>query len=299
MVHLLRPRIPPFLPVALLVILGICSFGRQSAQQAACARRVTLDPANFNVQTVFTGRTPGELRVKFGFFEAPLFLPSQQWFVFADQWDECGQEWPVPGLCDPSFPSTGLLAYDAQSEQRTVFELIKDPSANFCGAALDPLTGGLLLADMKGRRVVRWTRSSRGVWEMETLASHLGGQRLNGPDDLVARSDGVVYFSDVAFEPNAPAFGAPEISFQGLYSLRNGTIHLESNDARFCNGVALSPDEKKVLLPGHGRGCDRPMGRVAERRTHEPAHAAPIERARLSRRDDCPQVGRAALRRHD
>jgi hypothetical protein len=107
---------------------------------------------------------------------------------------------------------------------------------------------------------------------METLASHLGGKRLNGPDDLVARSDGVVYFSDVAFEPNAPAFGAPEISFQGLYSLRNGTIHLESNDARFCNGVALSPDERTFYcLVTEESAIDQwdvsPSGALMNRRT--------------------------------
>src|SRR5262249_12071409 len=72
-------------------------------------------------------------------------------------------------------------------------------------------------------------------------------KRFSGPNDLVYRSDGTLYFSDV--------FGGlrggqksqyRELDFFGLYMLKDGklTVVDKNPEGSFPNGVAFSPDEK-------------------------------------------------------
>jgi gluconolactonase len=81
------------------------------------------------------------------------------------------------------------------------------------------------------------------------LADRYQGKRLNSPNDLVYRSDGVLYFTD-------PPFGLPkfhddprrELPFTGLFRLANGRLTLESKEFTGPNGLAFSPDEKTLYL---------------------------------------------------
>lgn len=71
------------------------------------------------------------------------------------------------------------------------------------------------------------------------------GKRLNGPNDLVYRSDGTLFFSD-------PPFGLPkvfedprkELKFSGVYSVYKGKLQVISKDFTGPNGIAFSPDEE-------------------------------------------------------
>jgi gluconolactonase len=73
--------------------------------------------------------------------------------------------------------------------------------------------------------------------------------RLNSPNDLVYRSDGVLYFTD-------PPFGLPqvfddprkEIPFSGVYFVRDGQIHLGAKDLIAPNCLAFTPDEKHLYV---------------------------------------------------
>lgn len=78
------------------------------------------------------------------------------------------------------------------------------------------------------------------------LASHLGASRLNGPNDLVYKSDGALYFTDSrADTKRTDGEGVPH---KGLYMLRAGEVQLLSKDIDHPNGVALSPDEKYLYV---------------------------------------------------
>ena len=78
------------------------------------------------------------------------------------------------------------------------------------------------------------------------LASHFGASRLNGPNDLVYKSDGALYFTDSrADTKRTDGEGVPH---KGLYVLRGGEIQLLSKDIDHPNGVAFSPDEKYLYV---------------------------------------------------
>ncbi len=81
------------------------------------------------------------------------------------------------------------------------------------------------------------------------LADRFEGKRLNSPNDLVYRSDGTLYFTDPPF--GLPKFGddpRKELSFSGVYSVRDGHISLLVKDLNGPNGIAFSPDESFLYV---------------------------------------------------
>lgn len=75
------------------------------------------------------------------------------------------------------------------------------------------------------------------------------GKRLNSPNDLVYRSDGMLYFTD-------PPFGLPrffedprkELPFSGVFSWKDGRLRLLTHELKGPNGIAFSPDEKYLYV---------------------------------------------------
>jgi gluconolactonase len=81
------------------------------------------------------------------------------------------------------------------------------------------------------------------------LADRYDGKRLNSPNDLVYKSDGSLYFTD----PPAGLRGMDkdprkELSFNGVYLLKNGKLQLLNQDMPLPNGIAFSPDEKFLYV---------------------------------------------------
>jgi gluconolactonase len=103
-----------------------------------------------------------------------------------------------------------------------------------------------MLAEHGDRRIARLEKNSRKT----TLVDRYEGKRINSPNDLVFKSNGDLYFTD-------PPFGLPksfddphkELPFQGLYKFsRDGKLTLLTKDIKAPNGIAFSPDEKKLYV---------------------------------------------------
>jgi gluconolactonase len=73
--------------------------------------------------------------------------------------------------------------------------------------------------------------------------------RLNSPNDLVYRSDGVLFFTD-------PPFGLPagfddpkkELGFSGVYAVVGDDVRLIDDTLAGPNGLAFSPDERFLYV---------------------------------------------------
>lgn len=107
--------------------------------------------------------------------------------------------------------------------------------------------GRLILCQHGDRQVAR-LRRSRGRWE--PLATNYQGRRFNSPNDVVLRANGELYFTD-------PPYGLEkgmddprkELPFQGIYRVsRWGRVTLLAGDLSFPNGLAFSPDEKRLYV---------------------------------------------------
>ncbi len=118
----------------------------------------------------------------------------------------------------------------------------RQPGSN--GLAVDS-QGRLTICQHGNRRVVRIEKN--GITTV--LADQFNGKRLNSPNDLVYRSDGVLFFTD-------PPFGLPKFADDlrreqphfGVYSVKDGKVQLVSTDFDGPNGLAFSPDEKYLYV---------------------------------------------------
>jgi len=120
-------------------------------------------------------------------------------------------------------------------------EVWREPSGNSNGLTRN--SDDLLLACEHGNRRVSRTNPDGTV---ETIAGAYQGNRLNSPNDLVVKSDGVIYFTD-------PPYGIqPEEKEQphnGVYRiLIDGSLELMADDFERPNGLAFSPDESILYI---------------------------------------------------
>lgn len=145
-------------------------------------------------------------------------------------------------------PDGSILIQDIKAEKsyrlapdRSV-ALFRDRNGAANGQTFLP-DGDIVFCEQTGRKVSRLALATR---EPVAIAHDWGGKRLNSPNDVVARSDGSIYFTD-------PPYGVKpedkEIDFQGVYrwTATDGPIPL-LRDFEKPNGLAFSPDEKTLYV---------------------------------------------------
>jgi len=116
------------------------------------------------------------------------------------------------------------------------------------GLALDQ-EGRLVITAMADRAVVRLEKNGTRT----LLADRYQGMRLSGPNDVVVKSNGAVYFTDSI---NGLRGGASspqrELPFNGFYLIKGGRIVYLGGDrdqgGGAPNGITLSPDEKYLYV---------------------------------------------------
>jgi len=120
----------------------------------------------------------------------------------------------------------------------------REPGAN--GLTYDA-HGRLVLCQHGDRRVGRLNSDKRQV---ETVIDRFEGRRFNSPNDLTFHSNGDLYFTDPIYGlPKGADDPARELDFCGVYRLdRNNHLSLLTREITRPNGIALSPDEKKLYV---------------------------------------------------
>jgi sugar lactone lactonase YvrE len=113
-----------------------------------------------------------------------------------------------------------------------------------CNGLVVSPSGNLLAACQGPRAVMEYDITTK---QARTVASMTDGKMLDSPNDLIARSDGNVYFSNRTAElgnrPQGLGEGLVRIDPMGATSvIQMGNL----------NGVALSPDETKLHVVGMG-----------------------------------------------
>jgi gluconolactonase len=116
------------------------------------------------------------------------------------------------------------------------------------GLALDP-DGQLVVTAMADRTVYRLSPDATRT----VLADRYQGMRFNGPNDIIIKSDGAIYFTDSVWGLRGAASDpAREIPYSGFYLVKDGAITLLGSDedepGTAPNGITLSPDEKYLYV---------------------------------------------------
>ncbi len=122
------------------------------------------------------------------------------------------------------------------------------------GNTLD-LDGKMISCEHGGRRVIR-RRDPMDSETVEVIAASYGGNRLNSPNDVVVRSDGSVWFTDPPYGINSDIEGYPAESEIGGHfvfcAMPDGTMHAVATDFDKPNGLAFSPDERRLYIADSG-----------------------------------------------
>jgi len=88
------------------------------------------------------------------------------------------------------------------------------------------------------------------------LISHHDGKRLNAPNDVIVRKDGVIWFTDPLYGISNDYEGARQVSEQppAVYAFdpATGEIGARANDFSGPNGLAFSPDERVLYVAETG-----------------------------------------------
>jgi gluconolactonase len=150
-------------------------------------------------------------------------------------------------------PDGSLLFQDIKAERTyrlapdRSLQMLRERTGAANGQTFGP-DGRIIFCEQNGRRLSRMARDGSGV---ETVVENWSGQRLNSPNDVVCRSDGLIYFTD-------PPYGVapPEraLHFQGVYSLDitrgedRDALRLQVDDFERPNGLAFSPDEGTLYI---------------------------------------------------
>jgi gluconolactonase len=152
-------------------------------------------------------------------------------------WDPCEQRL--------LFPDVNASAIYALKDGK-VSTIAKDTN-NANGMALD-LDGSLILAQMGPvpGHLARLDRSG-----VITVIEPPGSPTLHTPDDVVVRSDGMIYFTDGEFPP----VGGLNFSPLPIYSLApGGSMLVNAAMVAGPNGIELSPDEHTLYVDAYLAG---------------------------------------------
>ncbi len=155
-----------------------------------------------------------------------------------------GPYWHPDGfLLFSDIPANIIYKWEPDSRES---EIYIQPSGNSNGINSSP-EGDILIAQHNGQ-----VSQINDDLTITVLADQFNGSRLNSPNDLVARSDGKIFFTD-------PPFGVSdedrELDFSGVFRLdQDGTLTLLYDGFDYPNGIALSPDESKLYVNDSATG---------------------------------------------
>lgn len=105
--------------------------------------------------------------------------------------------------------------------------------------------GNILFCQHTARDIVRVDKDMK----LTPVVEKYQGKRFNSPNDLVYKNDGSLYFTDppygLAKQDEDPK---KELKFNGVFRLAKGKVDLIIKDLTRPNGIAFSPDEKKLYI---------------------------------------------------
>lgn len=251
--HVTRKAAARGLHIAALMAL-LTSYGHAQPQTPRIER---LDPALDAI--VPTNARFEPLRTDyFGFLEGPVWVPARPtgYLLVSDvpgnriyKWDGELSVWMAP---------SGFTGADSSS----VGMEFNNGRVQIIGLGSNGLT-----LDRQGR-VVFCAHGDRALKRREhdgtvtVLADRFEGRRFSGPNDVVVRSDGSIYFTDLFGGLRGDRSRAVRELPYGLYRLANGRLQQLAEEPSFVpggdgsgvgpNGLAFSPDEQLLYL-GAGR----------------------------------------------
>jgi gluconolactonase len=163
--------------------------------------------------------------------EGPAYVPAGRYLLWSD------------------VPNDRIMRWDESDGHVSVFRL---PSQNANGNTLDR-QGRLVTCEQLTRRVTRTEHDG----SITVVADRIEGKPFNSPNDVVVASDGATWFTDPTYGIDSDYEGrraASEIGQSRLYRVdTDGSVSVAGDDFVKPNGLAFSPDERRLYVSDTGR----------------------------------------------
>jgi gluconolactonase len=195
---------------------------------------------------------------RFALAEGALWVPEGQddgFLLFSDNAANVIYRWQRNRALSVFLENSGFTGTDtSKAGAQTVAGRVAILLIGSNGLALDP-QGRVVVTAMADRTVYRLEKN--GTRTM--LADRYEGHRFNGPNDVVVKSDGAIYFTDSVWGMRGAASDpGRELPYNGFYLIKDGKVTLLGGDRDDAgaspNGITLSPDEKTLYVTaGLGR----------------------------------------------
>ena len=185
---------------------------------------VVLDP---RFQHMVLGHAAIErIATGFRFTEGPAYYGDGRYLLFSD------------------IPNDRLLRWD---EVTGAVAILRDPAGHPDGNTRDR-QGRLISCELGSRTLTRTEHDGT----VTVLASSFQGTRLTGPNDVVVKSDGSIWFSDngAGIRGNYLGDKAPQEMPYRVYRLdpASGELSIAVGDMERPNGLCFSPDESRLYV---------------------------------------------------
>ena len=191
-----------------------------------------------------------QLANHFGFLEGPIWVNADGGYLaFADMAANVLYSYtPLDRKFTMIFDRPGYTGYDIwrvgmpQNNGREQFFL---HGSN--GLALDP-QGNFVVAGWASRDVKRLEKDG----SQTILADRYDGKRFSGPNDLVVKQNGTIYFTDQIGGLRARVDDpSRELMYMGVYMIKDGKVTL-IGELDGANGIMLSPDDRYLYASSGG-----------------------------------------------
>ena len=198
---------------------------------AVSAAEVHIDNATEFSRCVSADVKVIKLAGDMGFLEGPVWITRTRSLVFSDIPNDELKQWTA---------AKGVVS-------------LRKPSRNANGNTLD-LMGRLLTCEHSGRRV----SIQDDAGKVTTLVDSFEGKKLNSPNDVVVKSDGTIWFTDPEYglknKPGTKEKADKEQpgNFVFRHDPKRGRTTAVVRDFVQPNGLAFSPDEKKLYVADSG-----------------------------------------------
>ncbi len=232
----------------LVVVIGAIAFALVGAQKPGGNPDIErLDPA-------LDAIVPRDAQLEilkadyFGNVEGPVWVQQGQtgYLLFTDISANHIYKWSPDGTLSMFLDRTGFNSTNTDSLQTAGYVggyngRFYPTSFGSNGTTIDP-QGRIVWCAQGDRAIVRLEKDGK---TRTILAERYEGKRLNRPNDLVAKSDGWIYFTD----PHSNRGQPQDLDFSGVYRVKDGTLQLLDKEVE-PNGLAFSPDEKIFYVGG-------------------------------------------------
>jgi gluconolactonase len=124
--------------------------------------------------------------------------------------------------------------------------------SNYANGQTRDRHGRLIACSHRGRCLYRTEYDGT----VTTLVDRHDGKRLNAPNDVVVKSDGTIWFTDPLYGISNDYEGGRQVSEQppAVYRFdpQSGGIRIVADDFDGPNGLAFSPDERRLYIAESG-----------------------------------------------